>query len=400
MPNAADDGEQPGFVLRHHETGHGEALQRRADQERRQAADAVGDRAPDLPAEHAEAEQQRQHRGAALRRIAEVGAERDQVVLRHRHGHAAQERGDDQQREHHVRRPAEDAAAFHRVHRPCRWRPASPAAFFRKMSASGTINGGHEQAIDQHGGLPAEMGDRALEDRRPDRAGEIEPAREQRERRAAAAVEPAADIDIERRVEAGIAEQSDEHAVAEIELPGLRRASRSRARCRPTRRRRSPSCGCRSAPPAAPSSGRRASCRTRRASWRVPAPSGRRRSRRRSPSGRPRRSTARRTTSRASRAKRSRRPRRIASRCLELTMSGPGSDRREKSRQDGFTGRTEGKSIATRTREQCTSMIPKSGNRFSEKIMLQCKSAGVSGSGRPRAWHRADCRARTRSRGR
>ena len=62
---------------------------------------------------------------------------------------------------------------------------------------------------------------------RPDEAGEIAAARDQRQRRAAAAVEPAADIDIERRVEAGIAEQAHEQAVAEPELPRLRPVSRS-----------------------------------------------------------------------------------------------------------------------------------------------------------------------------
>ena len=38
---------------------------------------------------------------------AEVGAQRDQMRLRHRHGDAAQEGCDREHREHHVRRPAE-----------------------------------------------------------------------------------------------------------------------------------------------------------------------------------------------------------------------------------------------------------------------------------------------------
>ena len=179
-------------------------------------------------------------------------------------------------------------------------RCAFPAASLRKISASGTITAAANTAVGHHRGAPSEIGDRALEDRRPDRAGEIEPAREQRERRAAAAVEPAADIDIERRVEAGGAEQADEQAVAEIELPELAEASRSRARCRSTRRRRSPSCGRRSGRRAVPSSGRRRNCRTRPASLRATAPSARRRGRRRSSSGRPPRSTARRTQPRSS----------------------------------------------------------------------------------------------------
>ena len=55
------------------------------------------------------------------------------------------------------------------------------------------------------------------EDRRPDRAGDDWPLRDQRQRRAAAPVEPARDIDVERRVDAGIAEQADKHAVPDIE---------------------------------------------------------------------------------------------------------------------------------------------------------------------------------------
>ena len=106
--------------------------------------------------------------------------------------------------------------------------PAAPAAPVAVGVSGGVLqedhrqrndHDGREHAVGHHGGPPAEDGDRALEDRRPDRAGEIEPARQQRERRAAAAVEPVADIDIERRVEAGGAEQADEDAVAEIELP-------------------------------------------------------------------------------------------------------------------------------------------------------------------------------------
>src|SRR5262249_15851914 len=74
---------------------------------------------------------------------------------------------------------------------------------------------------------PARVGHRALEDRRPDRAGEIAAARNQRERRAAPAIEPAADIDVERRVHAADAEKADEQPLPDIELPG-RAAGRQR----------------------------------------------------------------------------------------------------------------------------------------------------------------------------
>ncbi len=85
----------------------------------------------------------------------------------------------------------------------------------------------HDQLQDReadHGPAPAEHRDRALEDGRPDEAGEIAAARDQRQRRAAASVEPAADIDEQRRVHSGVAEQPHEQAVADIELP--RRAQR------------------------------------------------------------------------------------------------------------------------------------------------------------------------------
>ena len=73
-------------------------------------------------------------------------------------------------------------------------------------------------------------------------------ARNQRQRRAAAAVEPAAHIDIERRIEAGIAEQPHEQAVADIELPGLAERRNVEARRRSTSHRRSPASGCRTSP--------------------------------------------------------------------------------------------------------------------------------------------------------
>ena len=94
----------------------------------------------------------------------------------------------------------------------------------RKIAASGTITAISSEPERPHGLPPAEHRDDALEDRRPHRAGEIGAARDQRERRAAPAIEPAAHIDVERRVDAAIAEKADEQPVAEIELP--RRAER------------------------------------------------------------------------------------------------------------------------------------------------------------------------------
>ena len=109
-PKAADDREQADLVLREQEAGHRRGLPRRADQHRGQAADAVGDRAPDLPAEEGGAEQHRQHDGADRAGDAEIAAEGDQMLLRHRHRHAAQDRRRAHHREHEVGRPAEHRA--------------------------------------------------------------------------------------------------------------------------------------------------------------------------------------------------------------------------------------------------------------------------------------------------
>ena len=100
--------------------------------------------------------------------------------------------------------------------------------------------------------------DRARENRRPERAGEIAAARNQRQRRAAPAVEPAADIDIERRIDAAETDQADEQAVADIERPGRPQASTAPARWRSSRRRRSRSSACQPARRRGPSGCRRA----------------------------------------------------------------------------------------------------------------------------------------------
>ncbi len=79
----------------------------------------------------------------------------------------------------------------------------------------------HQDAEAHHGLPPAVDGNHALEDGRPDRPGDVLAAGDQRERRAAPHLEPAGDIDVERRVDGGVAEQAHEQAMADIELPGL-----------------------------------------------------------------------------------------------------------------------------------------------------------------------------------
>src|SRR5216684_4194003 len=55
----------------------------------------------------------------------------------------------------------------------------------------------HDHGIGPHDGLPAQLGDAALEQGRPDDSGNVLAGRDQGDRRAAPAIEPAADIDQE-----------------------------------------------------------------------------------------------------------------------------------------------------------------------------------------------------------
>src|SRR3954467_10589643 len=75
------------------------------------------------------------------------------------------------------------------------------------------------ERIPQHRLPPAKTGDDLLEYRRPHRSGEIGSARDQRQRRAAPAVEPAADIDVQRSIDAADTDQADEESMADPERP-------------------------------------------------------------------------------------------------------------------------------------------------------------------------------------
>ncbi len=78
-----------------------------------------------------------------------------------------------------------------------------------------------DDAIDQHGIAPAPPCNSVFENDGPQKAGDIVAAGKQGERGSAPAVKPVADIDIQRGVETRNAEQADEHAMADIQLPGL-----------------------------------------------------------------------------------------------------------------------------------------------------------------------------------
>ena len=140
---------------------------------------------------------------------------------------------------------------------------------------------------------PAEQRDAALEHRRPDRAGDILAAGDQRQCRAAAAIEPAADIDVARGVDAAIAEQADEQPVADPQPPGAVAGGDHEADADHQPRRTPRSTSRRPARRCVPWRCRRMPSRARPASRPAPAPTARCPVRRRSASARPPRRTAR-----------------------------------------------------------------------------------------------------------
>ena len=218
QPECSGNREQPDLVLREQERNHGRALARRADQHGGEAAEAIRDIAPDLAADERAGEQCRQHGGAQRHADAEIVAERDQVPLRHRHRYAAQRNRHAHQPEHDIGRPAEYARL--------RIRRSGGRRRQRHLGRRAQIDDGErhhdgdlEYRVEQHRLAPAHARYRCREDERPHRAGEIASARDQRQRRAAAAIEPAADIDVHRCVDAAEAQQADEQAVPDQQRP-------------------------------------------------------------------------------------------------------------------------------------------------------------------------------------
>ena len=141
---------------------------------------------------------------------------------RHRHRHAAQEIGEREQAEHQIWRQAEHRSTrndwLRRSGHGCRRLGGRLA---QENQRQWHHNRDDNQAIDQHGLAPAHGGHHALEDRRPDRAGDVLPAGDHRQGGAAPAVEPLGNVDHERRIDAGVAEQPDEQPVTDVQLPDL-----------------------------------------------------------------------------------------------------------------------------------------------------------------------------------
>jgi len=73
------------------ETDHSYELANGVGEDRAQAADPVGDKAPNLPAQKSETEQHREHHRADRRRNPDIGAQSHKMALRHHHWHATAE---------------------------------------------------------------------------------------------------------------------------------------------------------------------------------------------------------------------------------------------------------------------------------------------------------------------
>ena len=90
-PNTAETVKSPASLWVDRKPDHSYELANRTGEDRAQAADPVGDKAPNLPAQKSETEQHREHRRADRRRNPDIGAQSHKMALRHRHWHATAE---------------------------------------------------------------------------------------------------------------------------------------------------------------------------------------------------------------------------------------------------------------------------------------------------------------------
>jgi hypothetical protein len=163
----------------------------------------------------------REHRRTMGARDADVAAEGDEMRRRHRHRDAAAETGQADQRLGETGMQAGDAADLGR------WERSRADGSRRCRHRRGRLQGeGGRQdeqqddtAIGQHRDLPADSVDGALEQRRPRHTGDVLAGGDQRDRGSTPTIEPAADIDQQRRIDAAIAQQADHQAMADIERP-------------------------------------------------------------------------------------------------------------------------------------------------------------------------------------
>ena len=132
--------------------------------------------------------------------------------MRHRHRDAAEKTGEGDQAERDVGAQAKHPHAGTRAAGDA----VDAAAFGRGPQHDRGDR--HDQrdldrGKDQHRLAPADPPDEISKNRRPDRRRDRRSASQQRQRRPAAPIKPARHIGVERRVDPGIAEQADKHAV-------------------------------------------------------------------------------------------------------------------------------------------------------------------------------------------
>ena len=142
------------------------------------------------------------------------------MLLRHRHRHAAQHARSAHQRKGGVGRQSDTKGGPGRHGGAAARLRARLGAAAEEHQRQGHDHHNQERSVQQHGRAPAEGGHGAFEQRRPQCAREIAAARNQRQRRTAAAVEPVADVDVHRRIDGADAEQPYEERMADPERSG------------------------------------------------------------------------------------------------------------------------------------------------------------------------------------
>ncbi len=177
----------------------------------------IGDPARGEAAHHAEAEHQRQHLRAARDAVAEIAAIGDDMDLRHRHGGAAGEAGEDQQRQQDFRRDRRRARRNRR--RLLRGGVVRHRRLAAQRQAERQHRRGAEDADPDIRLAPADCVDEMLQDGRPDRAGEVVAAGADPHRDAAIAREPMRDVGDQRPERSGAAEHADQQSLHGGELP-------------------------------------------------------------------------------------------------------------------------------------------------------------------------------------
>jgi hypothetical protein len=139
---------------------------------------------------------------------------------RHGHRHAAEKGGGGEEAEGEIGRQAHDLVGLCRALGPF----AGLGGLGRRLQENERErqdDNHHHEPIAEHGLLPAVGGDRPLEQGWQAGAGHVLAAREKREGRTSALLEPTCDVDVERCVDGAVAEKTDQEPVPQVELPNF-----------------------------------------------------------------------------------------------------------------------------------------------------------------------------------